>query len=497
MATADEYAQWIVKNADRKGTPEFDTVAAAYADAKNNAPRSPDAPKSMADQIPGSVAIQQAAPEKPETIGNRIFGAMEVPATLATGAIGGIVGPAVGIVKGLTGGKYGTAEGVREAGNTAADVAQSMTYQPRTQTGRDLVGGIGHVLDRSGAIAVAPMAGEMSALARAASPAMDAAMYAAGRAGNALRPSIQQNVASLAQKAQQFDIPLRPDMLTNNKFARIIGESLEKVPLSGAKTDARQTAFNRAVIKTIGGDAEKLTPDVFESAIQGSGQKIGDISARTPVVIDKGLSAALKDHLENAAKFETSDVQKILTNYVDEITSKAENGTISGEAFRKINSKLGTQIRGSSNGDLKHALGSLQDDLLDALQRNASPDDLPLLHEARKQYAIAKTLEPLVAKSASGDVSPAGLMGRVTSTNAGKNRMARGRGGDIGDLARIGQQFIKEPNSSNTAERGLAYGMLGGGLAVHPATAAGIYALANAYNRSGNVLSRALTKGKQ
>ena len=34
MATADDYANWIVKNADKKGTPEFDTVAKAYQEAK-------------------------------------------------------------------------------------------------------------------------------------------------------------------------------------------------------------------------------------------------------------------------------------------------------------------------------------------------------------------------------------------------------------------------------------------------------------------------------
>lgn len=34
MATADEYANWIVNNADKKGTPEFDTVAQAYKEAK-------------------------------------------------------------------------------------------------------------------------------------------------------------------------------------------------------------------------------------------------------------------------------------------------------------------------------------------------------------------------------------------------------------------------------------------------------------------------------
>lgn len=36
MASADDYAAWIVKNADKKGTPEFDTVASAYHDAKKS-----------------------------------------------------------------------------------------------------------------------------------------------------------------------------------------------------------------------------------------------------------------------------------------------------------------------------------------------------------------------------------------------------------------------------------------------------------------------------
>ena len=34
MANAEAYAQWIVANADKKGTPEFETVAAAYQAAR-------------------------------------------------------------------------------------------------------------------------------------------------------------------------------------------------------------------------------------------------------------------------------------------------------------------------------------------------------------------------------------------------------------------------------------------------------------------------------
>ena len=84
-------------------------------------------------------------------------------------------------------------------------------------------------------------------------------------------------------------------------------------------------------------------------------------------------------------------------------------------------------------------------------------------------------------------------MGRVTSNNAGKTRMARGVGGDLGELARIGQRFLKEPASSGTAERGLVYGLAGGGVVAEPATAAGVYGAANLYNRAGPALSRRLT----
>ena len=34
MATADQYAAWIVQNQAKKGTPDFDTVARAYQEAK-------------------------------------------------------------------------------------------------------------------------------------------------------------------------------------------------------------------------------------------------------------------------------------------------------------------------------------------------------------------------------------------------------------------------------------------------------------------------------
>ena len=322
---------------------------------------------------------------------------------------------------------------------------------------------------------------------------------AAGRAVSAVRQpgrSIDAETARLANRAQEdFDIPLRPDQLYNNRIAKMAGEAMEKVPLSGAPTEARQNSFNRAVIKTIGGNAtaDKLTPDVFDQAIRTSGKKIGDIAARNNVRMDQDFDDALNTHVMNADRFETTDVGRVVKNYVDELRNKTVNGVISGEAFRKLNTEINAKIRNTANGDLKHALGGLQDDMQNALERVLTGNDLTRLQNARQQYAIAKTIEPIVAKTTTGDISPAALMGRVTSNQAGKSRMARGTGGDIGDLARIGQRFLKEPNSSGTAERSLAYGMLGGGAVMEPATAAGIYGLANAYNRAGPAVSRRLS----
>lgn len=46
MATPEEYAAWIVKNADKKGTPEFETVAQAYQQSKSATPAAVKAPES-------------------------------------------------------------------------------------------------------------------------------------------------------------------------------------------------------------------------------------------------------------------------------------------------------------------------------------------------------------------------------------------------------------------------------------------------------------------
>jgi hypothetical protein len=137
MATAEEYAAWIVKNADKRGTPEFNTVAQAYQLAKG-------------EETTAATQQQIApAPQQP-TLGQQLVGAGEAALSLGTAATGGTIGTIAGAVGGLAqqilGGQFGTPEAARAVEQAAAKGAQALTYQPRTEAGQEQVQAVGQVL---------------------------------------------------------------------------------------------------------------------------------------------------------------------------------------------------------------------------------------------------------------------------------------------------------------------------------------------------------------
>jgi len=77
-----------------------------------------------------------------------------------------------------------------------------------------------------------------------------------------------------------------------------------------------------------------------------------------------------------------------------------------------------------------------------------------------------KTVEDLVEKSTYGNLSPALLMGQVRAASARNDSstggMAYTGGGPLGDLARIGQQFLKEPPNSGSPDRIMVNAAAGG-----------------------------------
>ena len=91
MATADEYAAWIVKNADKRGTPEFDTVATAYKDARSQTPGA-GMPVGR-EPAPETSAMPSMASTIKTTAGAALPYATAATAGAALGALGGPVAP--------------------------------------------------------------------------------------------------------------------------------------------------------------------------------------------------------------------------------------------------------------------------------------------------------------------------------------------------------------------------------------------------------------------
>ena len=136
MATAAEYAQWIVQNKDKQGTPEFETVAEAYQIAKSNM---------------NAIATEQRIAPKQDNSGimSQLVGAGETALTLGTAATGGVLGTIGGglseAYQQAMAGKFGTPEAAKAIEQRAAAGAERYTYMPRTEAGMEQVQAIGKV----------------------------------------------------------------------------------------------------------------------------------------------------------------------------------------------------------------------------------------------------------------------------------------------------------------------------------------------------------------
>ena len=193
MATADEYAAWIVANPGKRGTPEFATVVQAYELAK-------------ADERAAQPAPAAAAVPAPPSVGQRVVGVGEAALTAVTGATGGTIGMIGGTLQGLAreilAGRFGTPEAMRAIEASAMQGMQAGTYEPRTQAGRETLQAIGEATaPLAPLMGVAPMLNVPVQAAAAARQAMPAVQAAGGRAATSAQAAAQRTVVEPAQRA--------------------------------------------------------------------------------------------------------------------------------------------------------------------------------------------------------------------------------------------------------------------------------------------------------
>lgn len=349
---------------------------------------------------------------------------------------------------------------------------------------------------------------------RAARATQSAALGAAGQGiatatgalGRGAIARADPYTAKLAQQAKQFGIRLGVPNVSENPFVRTVASQMERLPFSGAgkRFAGNQEAVNRAVGKTIGlPNAKRITPDVFADAKATIGNQFNTLSARNNLSLNTQHVTDVKGVVDEATRLGGAEFGASVRNWANDLFSRVDaNGSIPGAAYKSFDSKIGKAM--ASGGEKAMYLGNLREVVRDAMDSSISAGDRAAWQLARKQWAALKTVEPLVAKSSNGNIPPSQLMGRVTADGAGKSRMAAGNGGELGDLARIGQRFLKDAPNSGTADRLLVNGAIGTGL--FGAQQAGIIDPQTAMLAGGGLLanrgllkllnSRALTAGE-
>lgn len=289
----------------------------------------------------------------------------------------------------------------------------------------------------------------------------------AKRLGAKIAGDVSPEAAALYLRAQQLGIPVNAAQLSDSKFLKTLASMVESMPLTGATKSrtTQQEAFNRAVTRTFGENAPKVTNDLYDAARNRLGREFERLSTRNEFKVTPEVMSKVNDLLMRVQNYTTPETEAIITNIAKNFRSRLDTNTMTvpGSVYQNTDTLIGRLLKNPQES--APWIAELREILREGMDKSIRPQDRAAWETARAQYKNLKAVRDLVAKDGGdGNISPALLIGRLNATQAGKETMARGTRGELGDIAKIGREFLRDqiPNSG-TAQRALALSLLGGG----------------------------------
>jgi len=374
-------------------------------------------------------------------------------------------------------------KGIQESINTA-----KTRDEPLMKTGAGLAGNVAGNLAMllptafvpgantySGATAIGALSGLLSPVATGESRTTNTALGAGaglggqaiantiGRLAHPFRSQLTPRQTQLAGTLEQAGVPLDASQLTGSKVLSNVNAAMSNLPLSAGaeqtKRVAQQEAFNRAVGASFGAEGPALTDDVVTAARNKISREFTNLAARNTLDANK-LDGPLALLERNLIRNNTPDVARVARNRIDDILERVTpQNTITGQAYRNLDSEIGSQARKAANGDLRNALHDVQNVLREAMDASISPQDQAAWHAVRGQYANMMRAGESTVRSPTGDVSPLTLLNRVQGGSGGRPATP-----ELRELSRAGAAFLpSRVGDSGTAQRLLYQGLLTGG----------------------------------
>ena len=247
------------------------------------------------------------------------------------------------------------------------------------------------------------------------------------------------------------------------------------------------------------------------------GQGFDDVASRTNINPEETYNAITKlANIDGNLDLEDiTEAQKaMIRRHIDLVQNAAVNGggSISGKSYQALTKTNASIDKLTSSKDPNvAALGmQIESALDDAFHASASPADQAALTQARYQWRLMKTVQPLAEEAQGASIDPGKFASRVVAASrrldGSTGGIAYTGGGTIGELGKIGNLISRAPapaQSSLMAD--IVHPSVGGVLLAerYPALAAGLHGvqvagrrLAGPYARSGlnaeDVLTNAL-----
>lgn len=284
MTVAEELADWIIKNQDKRGTPDFQTVASALEEAiaadkqQTQGTPSPDVPVILPS---GQVQQTQQPTQEPSySLGEYLRAAPEVAASLLTGATTGLMGQGVGFVQqaarefqqpgeGLFGTQYGTTAAARRIQEAAMAQGQRATITPESPAGMQLLSGVGEALSPLQAldpVMTGPLIQQVQGTlaTRAAREAI--------RKEAQLAPMQEGVEAMLQRKVPVMGRDIAPPKTAVQQMGQAIGERLPFVGTGGSRRSQQEARIDatRGILEDAGaiefqGASNKVMKDLLST----------------------------------------------------------------------------------------------------------------------------------------------------------------------------------------------------------------------------------------
>ena len=535
MATADEYAKWIVDNSNKKGTADFDIVAKAYQEAKASETVQPqgfnvakmlgNAPSSLYKNTIGGLYEAVSSPLQTgqalsDVIAGGVYKALPKPfqrglAAIETSPYNPLGNPAAlqraQNVAGAVGRDYATTYGTGEG------FQRTMEEDPFRVVGD-----------------VSMLLGGGSAMAKAAniSPSANRAANMLTQASNAINPvnMLLKPVASVISPTVSPQIKALMKEGVVPTVGQILGggykraeEGLTSIPVLGdyiksaqnrAMQNVNTAAFNRA-LSPIGESLPKGV--VGREAVEFASSKLDDaygkLLPKMTVLQDAPFQTEISN-LKNMVQSGSIDSKAVtfFNNWIDSNVLNKFQGqnAVTGQTLKQVQSDLRETINrlgASTDADQRligDALKEAQDQVRQLVTRS-NPQFAKELKAIDTGYANFKRVERAAAGlgAEEGLFSPAQLQSAVKALDKSKDKSKFAKGEALmQDLSESAKTALgnKVPDSG-TPFRSLMAALAGGvgaGAVGFPAVASALSGLAASpllYSKTGqNALATLMTK---